>query len=61
MFVEVPSLLYHVLSEVVVEENHTIAKKIGTFLRGGPSQDFQRGEVAAFVNSVSMFQKLSQP
>jgi riboflavin transporter FmnP len=60
-FVEVPSLLYHVLSGVVVEEHHTIAKKIGTFLRDVPSQDFQHGEIAAFVNSVSVLQETYQP
>jgi hypothetical protein len=49
------------LSDVVVEEQNTIAKKIGTFLLDGPSQNFQRGEVAAFVNSLSMFQKFYQP
>jgi len=45
----------------VVEEHHTIAKKIGTFLRDGPSQDFQRGEVAAVLNSASMSQEVYQP
>jgi len=60
-FVEVQSLLYHVLSGIVVENHHTIAKKIGTFLPDGPSQDFQLGEIAAFVNFLPMFQKLYQP
>jgi riboflavin transporter FmnP len=60
-FVEIPRLLCHVLSGFVVEEHHTIAKKIGTFLPDGPSQDFQRGEVAAVLNSASMLQEVYQP
>ena len=60
-FVEVPRLLCHVPLGFVVEEHHTIAKKIGTFLRDGPSQDFQRGEVAAVLNSASMSQEVYQP
>jgi len=60
-FVEVLSLLCHVLSGVVVEEHHTIAKKIGTFLHDGPSQDFQRGEVVVVLISASMSHEVYQP
>jgi hypothetical protein len=41
-----------------VKEHHTIAKKIGTFLRDGPTQDFQPGKVATVINSASISQEV---
>jgi hypothetical protein len=54
---QIPSLLCRVQSGIIMEENHNITTKTGTFPTDGLTQAFKIGAIPVGVNCVSCSRK----